>query len=208
MANRTAAVGGASSLLHFVAVSAAGMLFLAARLAEAELWLAPGDSLLRHDLQLLADRGVIHGPVQTWPLSWGDIARDVSSAANQAELGAAERAALTRVQLRAAREAREEPLTRRARLALALDPRTVRTFENTQRESAELEVGVHWTGFRLSYRLQLTGAGDPEDGKELRGDGSYAGAALGNWMFAAGRNYSDPFGLPCCAGSGPGPPVS
>jgi hypothetical protein len=119
------------------------MLFLAARLAEAELWLAPGDSLLRHDLQLLADRGVIHGPVQTWPLSWGDIARDVSSAANQAELGAVERAALTRVQLRAAREAREEPPTRHARLALAHDPRTVRAFENTQRGSAELEVGVH-----------------------------------------------------------------
>ena len=39
--------------------------------------LQPGDIGLRHDIQVLADYGVIRGPVTTWPLSWDAIAADL-----------------------------------------------------------------------------------------------------------------------------------
>ncbi len=42
--------------------------------------LQPGDVGLRHDIQVLADYGVIRGPVTTWPLSWDAIAADLRAA--------------------------------------------------------------------------------------------------------------------------------
>ena len=35
--------------------------------ARADPWLAPGDEGLRSDIQLLADAGILRGPVTTWP---------------------------------------------------------------------------------------------------------------------------------------------
>ena len=46
----------------------------------ADPWLAPGDEGLRADIQLLADAGILRGPVTTWPMSWPDIARDALAA--------------------------------------------------------------------------------------------------------------------------------
>ena len=40
---------------------------------------APGDLALRHDIQRLADHGVLSGPVTTWPLSWGPILSDLQN---------------------------------------------------------------------------------------------------------------------------------
>src|SRR5512134_3241037 len=48
--------------------------------ANADPWLAPGDEVLRSDIELLADAGILRGPVTTWPISWPDIARDVLAA--------------------------------------------------------------------------------------------------------------------------------
>ena len=36
--------------------------------------------VLRSDIQLLADAGILRGPVTTWPMSWPDIARDAKAA--------------------------------------------------------------------------------------------------------------------------------
>src|SRR5947207_15493626 len=63
---------------------------------QADPWLAPGDEGLRSDIQLLADAGILRGPVTTWPLSWPDIARDVQ-AASEAGLDLPTAAALMRV---------------------------------------------------------------------------------------------------------------
>ena len=39
-----------------------------------------GDMALRHDIQVLADYGVISGPVTTWPISWDALAADLQVA--------------------------------------------------------------------------------------------------------------------------------
>jgi hypothetical protein len=50
----------------------------------------------------------------------------------------------------------------------------------------EISVGAQYLGDRFAMRLQATGVLDPEDGKEVRPDGSYVAAVLGNWMLHAG----------------------
>jgi hypothetical protein len=45
--------------------------------AGADPWLAPGDAALRHDIQWLADEGLLAAPTTTWPLAREDLARAV-----------------------------------------------------------------------------------------------------------------------------------
>ena len=70
-------------------------------------------------------------------------------------------------------------------LSVAEDPRTLRTYEATPRESSEGTVGINWTGERFALGLRGTLVADPDDDKDFRPDGSYAGVALGNWMLSA-----------------------
>ncbi|MGH8244709.1 MAG: hypothetical protein ACRETY_15320, partial [Steroidobacteraceae bacterium] len=58
------------------ALSACALL-LAAGAAAADPWIEPGDAGLRHDLQLLADAGILDAPLTAWPVSWPEVARDV-----------------------------------------------------------------------------------------------------------------------------------
>ncbi len=154
--------------------------------AHAGPWIPPGDTRLRNDIERLADLGVIRSPVTTWPLSWGDIAGDVLDGAEPATLSARDRAALFRVR-RLARAAidSKEPRTG-LRLATGVEPRQLRTFADTPRESGEVTAAVEWTGLRFSYRLEATAVSGADDGKTVRPDGTYVGMALGNVMIAAG----------------------
>jgi hypothetical protein len=45
--------------------------------------IAPGDIGLRHEIQLLADYGVIRGPVTTWPLAWDAVEADLRRAKDE-----------------------------------------------------------------------------------------------------------------------------
>lgn len=162
----------------------AGVLLLAgsAGPAIAGPWLDPGDTGLRHDLQLLADGGVIGTPLTAWPLSWGDISAQLNDPGG---LSDAEAAALVRVQARARLErqtGRWSPITE---VAAGADARLIRDFEDLPREQGEVAVGLQWTGERLAARLVGQFVTDPADDREWRADGSYLGLALGNWMLAA-----------------------
>jgi len=152
--------------------------------AIADPWLPPGDLALRHDVELLTDLGVLSGPAITWPLSWGDLANAIGRA-NLAELDPGARAALARLASRVEREKRTDVNVLSMRVSLADDPRILRTFEATPRESQEIEAGTSWTGQRLSYRVHATLVSDPDDDQSVRADGSYVGVALGNWMLSA-----------------------
>lgn len=148
---------------------------------RAEPWLDPGDSGLRHDLQLLADAGVIGAPLTAWPLSWGDIAAQVADRDRVPDSAAA---ALARVQarVRQARVAGRWQLQTEA--SAGADARLIRDFEDLPREKGEVAVGLERMGDRTAVKLVAQYVADPDDDRELRFDGSYAGLALGNWMFA------------------------
>ncbi len=201
-------------------------------LGSADPWLAPGDALMRHDLQLLADAGVLRGPITSWPLPWPDVARDVLDAERTAKLGGAERAAMLRVQ-RAARSAmRTGEFIASGRIAGSNQPDILRGFAATAREDGELGAALEWMGQRVAFRGQVTAVGGPDDHKRFRLDGTYLGVTLGNFMISAGfqerwwgpgwdgslilstsarpapaitieRNYSDAFDLPVLEWLGP-----
>jgi hypothetical protein len=154
--------------------------------APAAPWLAPGDLTLRHDIELLADAGVLRGPITTWPISWPDVARDANAARLPDDAGPALREALARVRAAARREARTGLESLGARVAGARDPDPLRTFSDTPREEGELELGAAWMGDRFAANLQVTGVADASDDQTARFDGSYVGVNVGNFMISAG----------------------
>jgi len=156
-----------------------------AGLAHADPWLAPGDEALRSDIQLLADAGILRGPVTSWPLSWPDIARDVQ-AANESDFNASTAAALTRVR-RLSRDASSlgfAGLGIRARGTN--EPASLRSFDDSPREDGELSLRASWLTDHFAVNLQGTVVTDPEDGQQFRADGSYLGVNFGNFMISAG----------------------
>ncbi len=154
--------------------------------AWAAPWLAPGDLALRHDIELLADAGVLRGPVTTWPISWPDVARDVNAARLPDDASAALREALMRIQSAARRAAKTGFDGFGVRASGAQDPDPLRTFSDTPREEGELELQAEWMGDRFAANLQITGVTDASDDQTARFDGSYVGVNVGNFMISAG----------------------
>jgi hypothetical protein len=145
----------------------------------------PGDMLLRHDIRLLVDEGILNLPMNTWPIPWGDIF-DQLSRAPTAELSPESAGAMVRLRDRARwrLDAGEWYMTGWA--SVAAEPRVIRTFEDTPREEAEAGVAFSWTGNRFTVNLSAAYANDPDDMEEFRPDDSYVGMVLGNWMLSAG----------------------
>ena len=154
--------------------------------AFADPWLAPGDLGLRHDIELLADEGIIRSPVTTWPMSWPDIARDVLAVSTGPTQNPLIDGALQRV-ARAARAASTPgPAGLEVRIAGVAEPTELRTFSDTPRDSGEASAAMSWLGERFAARLEVTAAADPTDNAAVRLDNSYVGVSLGNFMISAG----------------------
>lgn len=163
-------------------VVVAALLF--ACLAHAEPFSAPGDMLLRHDLQRLNDSGAIDIPLTTWPVSWHEVDRALADAESR-ELPPAVLDAFLRVKEQLHRDG-GEGVRYRVAASAAEDPRVVRTFEETPREDGELSAGFSWAGPRFFLKLNASAVADPFDDEEIRPDGSYVGMELGNWLLSAG----------------------
>jgi hypothetical protein len=156
-----------------------------ATVAHADPWLVAGDEGVRSDIQLLADAGILRGPVTTWPMSWPDIARD-ARAADDVELDEGTARALARIQ-RLSRRASESGFSGLGiRLSAAYEPTMLRDFADTPREEGELGVRASWLSEHLVLNLQGSYVVDPDDGKHWRADGSYIGVNFGNFMLSAG----------------------
>jgi hypothetical protein len=158
---------------------------LACATSRADPWLAPGDAGLRSDIELLADAGILRGPVTTWPLSWPDVARDVLGADAQ-KLDAATADALLRVQ-RLARAASSRGYSGAGyRVSGSYEPTTLRDFGDSPREEGEIALRASWLSDHFAMNLQGSYVADPDDEKKFRADGSYLGVNIGNFMISAG----------------------
>ena len=144
-----------------------------------------GHVSLRHDIQLLADAGIIRGPVASWPLAWDAVIADIYQVDTSRQLPDAISSALVRVRERAAREARRGALHYRAGINAAESPSRIRAFANSPRESGEVTAGLAWIGDRFSVELHGQAVTSPDDGEEFRTDGSAIAVAIGNWSIAA-----------------------
>ena len=162
------------------------LILFPATAAFADPWLEPGDARLRHDLQLLADAGIVHAPLSAWPVSWPEIARDVGNVANSPDRPLHLEAALGRVRRAAGEATRTGRLEFGASVAGSGNPMELRRFDDVPREPGEISAGAQFMGGRFAFRAQATAVADASDGKDFRADGSYLGVVLGNWMLHAG----------------------
>ncbi len=156
--------------------------------AAADPWAAPGDMALRHDLQVLADAGVLASPVLTWPISWSTIQNDLDGyrAADQ-PLRAYVANALERVRRRLAAVRSADGIELETHLAANSSQRWFRTFESQPREEFEAGAGASWIGERFAGRLQFTYATDADDDEDARWDDSYLAMVIGNHVLSYGR---------------------
>ena len=112
--------------MRILSVLIGGLFTTSAALAGP--WLDPGDSSLRHDIQVLSDAGVIAAPVSTWPLSWGDIQDALNTSAG--DLRPAELAAVARLQQRLSDATITDRIILRSYASVAENPRQIRNFED------------------------------------------------------------------------------
>lgn len=158
---------------------------LASRNVVAEPWVGPGDTRLRNDLQLLIDSGVMNIPATSWPMAWGDIDNGLREASIR-DLPSDVRVALERVRRRTQSEMDTDSPLVTFSISGAGNPRYIRAFEDTPRTDGEARAGISWLGDRFAVNLSATYVDDPFDGDDVRPDGTYVGAAVGNWMLSAG----------------------
>ncbi len=143
-----------------------------------EPWIAPGNTQVRHDVQLLVDSGVIDLPMSAWPIAASDLANalgkipelvfiDCSTPAAAGEgrgegsgkkgsakpLSAAQLAAIARLRSLAS----EGDATLGIEVGAAARPTQLRTFADTPRE--EGEVSVYAASF-VGERVRRAPAGD------------------------------------------------
>ena len=153
-----------------------------AQAIQAGPWIAPGDSALRSDIQLLGDAGIIRASLMTWPLSWGDVMNSIDESAGSGS--PAEIAALARLRRRAAKETVIGEAQFNAYGSASKNPVQIRSFEDVPREDAEIGIGFKYTGDWFATSLQGQWVSNPDDGDDFRFDDSYVGLALGNWMLS------------------------
>ena len=162
------------------------ILALTASVAVADPWARPGDLGLRHDIQLLADAGLIKAPVNTWPMPWAALAADLRAQPAPADASLDVLAARARLVRRIDEVQQLKGLQPNAKLSVRTDAFWLRGFEDTPREEVELRGGVSWMGDRFAMRAQLSVAPDSDvDEQEWRTDGSYLAGVLGNHILYA-----------------------
>lgn len=144
-----------------------------------------GDALLRHDIQVIADHAIVTGPVTSWPLAWGPILAQIDEKGQSLNLPPRVTASLDRVRRRAQWETRTNELTLAARVRVADSAIRIRTFDDTPRESAEIDGGLSWTGKRFSATLRGQLVKPEESDSEGWADGSMLGAVFGNFSVSA-----------------------
>ena len=160
------------------------LLCLFAVSAWAGPYVPAGDLGLRSDIQLLADYGVIKGPVSTWPMAWAQILIDLQTSES---LGLSPRAsdARNRVFARARSMTSTNNLIFRAHASAAENPARIRSYQSTPRGDLEVGAGAHWMGDWIAVDLNAQGVDSNLDTEEFRTDDSFIGATAGNWSVAA-----------------------
>jgi hypothetical protein len=154
---------------------------LVGRAPAQSAWLESGDVGLRMDLTLLNDAEVIRLPVSHWPVPRAAVEYAVSNAKPHLALNTAVKAALDRVRARLA----GAPGWSFSAHASAGEVARLRTFGTTAREAGELGGGVSFASGRISGELKASIVADPDDGQQVRLDGSDLTLQWGNWLLSA-----------------------
>lgn len=176
-----AAVRGSGRSLVGVVV----VLSLLAGTASAASWAEAGDRRLRNDIEVLAARGLIRGPITTWPIPAGFFAglRDPQALAGQPEhIQLAARRVLAQLLTDDSR-----PLQVAGEFRLASEPNLIRDFGDHARDEADMRAGLDYDSGRIAANLRVGALGSINgDGARFALDGSQLSVLLGHWQAYGG----------------------
>lgn len=164
------------------AIVVAALLWTSA--AGASPWLDVGDRRLRADVELLESRGLIAGPITTWPLPAGFFANLQEGSSLLGEPLHVQAAAQRVLRALGGPDGGLRPA---GELRLASAPNLIRDFGDNARDEVDVRVGLDHDGERFAARLRV-GAISAVDGEGYRPtlDGSYASLLVGNWQMYGG----------------------
>lgn len=146
-------------------------------------WMDPGDSRLRHHIQVLADAALIRVPVNTWPLMWSGVMNELGLIRGKV-LTPSQRRAVAYISNAFRRQTAPVHFQVAAGVAEQIDP--VQGYGSPRREEQSFGLASEFLSSTWAGRLQVSWADDPVDSQQYRYDGSYMAALLGNWAVSIG----------------------
>ncbi len=152
--------------------------------AQAELFVDSSDLYLRTDLQLLAEYGIIHSPLNTYPLRWQAIAQELQQA-NSGQLTGPIAEVYQRVYQRFQAE-QQANVQGKLSASLASDAAQFRHFGADYREKQQATASVSFQSEYLAGKGSVTQVKQASDGKNTRPDDSYLALVLDRWTLSAG----------------------
>lgn len=147
-------------------------------------WVDTSDIYLRADIQALADAGVITVPINTYPLMWSGIGKDLLKA-EPSRLSPSLVDAFVRVNYYY-RNAIGNRGNTQIKATAASDEARFQHFGSDYREQGELQISHEYLGDRFAFKAAASAHYEPNDDKEFRFDDSYIAVALDNWIITAG----------------------
>lgn len=171
------------SLNRWLPLSVVCSALLTVTSTQAAWWIGTDDLMLRSDIQLLADSGVIQQPVTTFPLMWQGVIHDIRLT-NAEQLAPHLAQAVQRVVAAYQRDHRAV----QGRVILegeTAEPSVVR-YGDTLRDKAQAAVQANYQSDTISGQLKVSKIKDPYDQNDTRIDGSYLGFKAWNWIVSVG----------------------
>lgn len=155
--------------------------------SHASPWIEPTDVFLRQDLQVLADAGLLKTPLNTYPLAWAAVEKDLINV-HRAQISDELKFAYDRIQ-HSLDIAKNNKFRHRVKGGYSSSNPVSFGFTDKPRTNGTwIEASTEYTGKRLAGKINVTGSRDNEELGEnaVRFDGSYLSFVYANWALTAG----------------------
>ena len=126
-------------------------LALVALSSQATPWMDTQDNYLRQSLQTLSHAGLISGPVNTYPLMWKNIAKDLAKAPNRRY---SEEVTFALAHVRKALNVNESDKTSGIKLKANSEEMGIQSFGETYHDKASLTVFSEFQNEIFFYRFR------------------------------------------------------
>lgn len=158
----------------------AATIFSASSMAQP--WISSNDAMLKASIDMLVNQGVIKQPVNTYPLMWQGIARDLAKLDSRQ---LSEQTFFAYQHVKHALQFAKQDSSSGFRANYNSAPELSQSFgERNQQQSGVNSYGSI-TGDRVSAKVSVNYADQALDDKYLNYHGSYLAILLGNWSVSA-----------------------
>jgi len=162
------------------------IVIVSVRCVIAEPFINTKDTRLRADIETLANIGVIRSPINTYPMLWASILKELGQR-QLSEIPKFYQSSYARI-LREGRQAIGKKANHsELNIRVSEENELFRYFGDDQRNDQELTSRTAGMTSHLAWNLEATLAPDSVDGEEKRFDGTYFAAVTGNWVFSIGK---------------------